>query len=37
MKNIKDFYNLNKDLNIEHIMVDSRVKLDNSIFFCIDL
>ena len=35
MKNIKNFYNLDTDLNIENIMVDSRIKLDNSIFFCI--
>jgi len=35
MKNIKDFYNLNNDLNIDNIMVDSRVKLNNAIFFCL--
>lgn len=35
MNNIIDFINLNKDLNIKNIMVDSRKKLDNSIFFCI--
>ena len=35
MVNIKDFYSLNTDLNIENIMVDSRKKLDNSIFFCL--
>ena len=35
MNNIKEFYKLNDDLFIDNIMVDSRVKLDNSIFFCI--
>lgn len=35
MKNIKEFYSLNKDLYIENIMVDSRIKLNNSIFFCL--
>ena len=35
MKNIKDYYSLDKDLNIENIMVDSRVNLSNSIFFCL--
>lgn len=36
MKDIKEFYLLNKNLNIENIMVDSRIKANNSIFFCIE-
>lgn len=35
MINIKDFFNLENDLNVENIMVDSRKKLNDSIFFCI--
>lgn len=35
MINIKQFYNLDKDVFVENIMVDSRNKLDNSIFFCL--
>ena len=35
MTNIKEFFNLDKDVSIENIMVDSRIKLNNSIFFCI--
>lgn len=35
MVNIKDFYSLNNDVQIENIMVDSRIKLNNSIFFCL--
>lgn len=34
MINIKEFYSLNKDVFIENIMVDSRKKMDNAIFFC---
>lgn len=36
MNNIKAFYNLNEDLNIDNIMVDSRKRISNSIFFCIE-
>lgn len=35
MVNIKQFYNLDKDIFVENIMVDSRNKLENSIFFCL--
>ena len=35
MKNIKEYFNISKDVNIENIMVDSRKKFDNSIFFCL--
>lgn len=35
MNNIKDYFNLEDDLYIENIMVDSRSKLANSIFFCL--
>ena len=33
--NIKEHFNLDRDLIIENIMVDSRVKLNESIFFCL--
>lgn len=35
MKDIKEFFKIKKNLNIENIMTDSRKPLINSIFFCI--
>lgn len=35
MSNIKDFYKLDYDLYIDNIMVDSRVKTNNAIFFAL--
>ncbi len=35
MSNVKEFFKLNEDVNISSIMVDSRIKLENSIFFCL--
>lgn len=35
MSDIKDFFKLEKNLNIENIMVDSRHPLDKAIFFCL--